>query len=383
MTENGIDVSMWQDGVINYGRVRQDASWAYVKLTEGSGYRDPAAGRHVNGFRGGGLVVGGYHFARPDTNSPETDAETFASALRDHGLAQPGALPPCLDMEKNAGVNMISWTQRLAERVRQLTGYAPIMIYANRSWWQNQLGGGGWLDDQMWAWVAEYGVSRGAPNWNHPRSFGHQWTDAWRIGSSSAPVDGNVSWVDLGVVTQGGQPSPGTGPAPAPDPRPDGWWEVRVGQTLSGIGAAVGIDWRTLAQWNNLANPDMLHVGQRLRLTPPEAGTGGSNGGTYTVRPGQTLSAIGAEVGVSWQDIYAANRGLIKDPDVIQAGWVLLIPGAGSTPAPPSTERVYIVRSGDNLSAIGERLGVRWRWLAEVNGIRDPYTIYPDQRLKY
>ena len=46
----------------------------------------------------------------------------------------------------------------------------------------------------------------------------------------------------------------------------------------------------------------------------------------YTVVSGDSLSKIGKAHGVSWQAIFEANRDIIKNPDLIQAGWKLKIP---------------------------------------------------------
>lgn len=46
-------------------------------------------------------------------------------------------------------------------------------------------------------------------------------------------------------------------------------------------------------------------------------------------------------------------------------------------------ERTYTVKKGDTLSEIGQRLGVKWQTIAEKNGITPPYTIYPNQILRY
>ena len=46
----------------------------------------------------------------------------------------------------------------------------------------------------------------------------------------------------------------------------------------------------------------------------------------YTVKSGDSLSRIGKEHGVSWQDIFEANKDIISNPDLIQPGWKLKIP---------------------------------------------------------
>ncbi|KIO52038.1 LysM peptidoglycan-binding domain-containing protein [Flavobacterium hibernum] len=48
----------------------------------------------------------------------------------------------------------------------------------------------------------------------------------------------------------------------------------------------------------------------------------------YTVASGDSLSKIGKAHGVSWEAIFEANRDIIKNPDLIQAGWKLKIPTA-------------------------------------------------------
>jgi lipoprotein NlpD len=44
---------------------------------------------------------------------------------------------------------------------------------------------------------------------------------------------------------------------------------VRRGETLYKIAWQHGVDQRQLARWNGLRDPDVISVGQRLRLTPP------------------------------------------------------------------------------------------------------------------
>ena len=52
---------------------------------------------------------------------------------------------------------------------------------------------------------------------------------------------------------------------------------------------------------------------------------------TYTVKSGDSLSHIAKHLygdASKWHQIYDANRDKIKNPDLIQPGWVLTIPSA-------------------------------------------------------
>ena len=62
-------------------------------------------------------------------------------------------------------------------------------------------------------------------------------------------------------------------PAPermgSPPPDQPGFYTVRPGDTLIRIGLDQGQNWRDLARWNNLDNPNSLEVGQQLRVQSP------------------------------------------------------------------------------------------------------------------
>ena len=109
---------------------------------------------------------------------------------------------------------------------------------------------------------------------------------------------------------------------------PVGTWTVRPGDTLSAIAAALGVPsgWRALYAANRSAigaDPDIIQPGTKLTMS----GAGGIS--RYAVAPGDTLTAIAAALGVpgGWQALYAANRSAVgADPDVISPGTVLITP---------------------------------------------------------
>lgn len=50
-----------------------------------------------------------------------------------------------------------------------------------------------------------------------------------------------------------------------------GYYTVQPGDTLRRIALQYGTTWQTLAQWNNLGDPNVIEVGQVLRVTPPQS----------------------------------------------------------------------------------------------------------------
>jgi LysM repeat protein len=97
--------------------------------------------------------------------------------------------------------------------------------------------------------------------------------------------------------------------------------EVRKGETLSEIAAANGTSWQRLAEINGIANPNLLQVGQQIRL-PSGAPA------TYTVRPGDTLHGIAAAHSTTVATLAARNG--IADRDRIHPGQQLTLAGGNA-----------------------------------------------------
>lgn len=55
---------------------------------------------------------------------------------------------------------------------------------------------------------------------------------------------------------------------------PDGYYEVRRGDTLYSIALRHDLDYRKLARWNDIGGNYLIREGQRLRLSPPSGGGG-------------------------------------------------------------------------------------------------------------
>ncbi len=115
---------------------------------------------------------------------------------------------------------------------------------------------------------------------------------------------------------------------------------VRAGDTLSGIANEYGITIEILAEINDIADPNLIIVGDLLNLSGRSSPTAPDAGGTYIIQPGDTLSHIAIRFDITVGEIKSAN-GL--DSDLIIAGHTIVIPGhtatdpgpvAASAPAP-------------------------------------------------
>lgn len=112
--------------------------------------------------------------------------------------------------------------------------------------------------------------------------------------------------------------------APAEAQQPSGmcWYTVRAGDTLGAIAQRFGTTVAWLVQTNNIANPNLIYVGQKLRV--PCAPTDPPQARVHVVRRGETLSTIAAKYGTTVDAIARANG--ITNPNLIYVGQKLRIP---------------------------------------------------------
>lgn len=105
---------------------------------------------------------------------------------------------------------------------------------------------------------------------------------------------------------------------------------VARGETLGEIARRYGTTTARITQWNDLPASGLIRVGQRLQVTAApavRATTSASTGGTsrtHTVGRGESLSAIATRYGVSVRAIQGANN--IASPNRIRVGQRLRIP---------------------------------------------------------
>jgi LysM repeat protein len=98
------------------------------------------------------------------------------------------------------------------------------------------------------------------------------------------------------------------------------------------------------------------------------------------VKPGESLSEIAERHGISVSRLMALNG--ISDPDHVEAGRRLTLPGGGSSAASTASSSGRVtVGAGDTLSEIAERHGISVSRLMALNGISDPDHVEVGQSL--
>ncbi len=144
-------------------------------------------------------------------------------------------------------------------------------------------------------------------------------------------------------------PAPAAAPAaPAPDAGAGATYTVKSGDTLGAIAARHNVALSDVFTWNNLSMRSIIYPGQKIKVgggsapapaaptapapAPALASTSAPATGSYTIKAGDTLSAIASRNGVKLSDLLSANK--LSMTTIIYPGSKLVIPGGSGQPAP-------------------------------------------------
>ena len=165
-------------------------------------------------------------------------------------------------------------------------------------------------------------------------------------------------------------------------------YTVRPGDTVSALAVRHGTSTAAIVAENGLDSRATIRVGQNLTIpaaaTRPAAPA--APPATYTVRSGDTVSHIAARTGASVAAIVAANG--LDGQATIRVGQTLTLPGArvearrtSTAAASAPAVTTYTVKAGDTVSHIAARTGVSTRSVLEANGLSASSVIRPGQKL--
>ena len=190
----GIDLSS-HNGEVDFRKVAQaGVKYAWIKISEGTTHVNPGFEKKFRDARKEGVIVGAYHFARPETYAGDPkdwkkEADNFLKQLDVCGL-ECGDLVPVVDLEQGLKTDddyNCEWYLNWLEYVGSKTNTKPVVYTARWAWQLYVMKGDKALQNQLASyplWLASYneGASphRVTKLWN-------KW-DIWQwTGSGSVP----------------------------------------------------------------------------------------------------------------------------------------------------------------------------------------------------
>src|SRR5690606_36010449 len=94
---------------------------------------------------------------------------------------------------------------------------------------------------------------------------------------------------------------------------------VKKGDTLSHIAKRFGTTVNELVRLNNIKNPNLIYVGQKLKIKGTASSENNSKAQYYTVKKGDTLSHIAVRYKTTVTNLVKLNPS-IKNPNLIYPG---------------------------------------------------------------
>lgn len=172
------------------------------------------------------------------------------------------------------------------------------------------------------------------------------------------------------------------GPTPTADPSAPSIpriHQVQDGENLTIIATNYGVTVEEILAVNNLANGDLLQVGQELIIP---GGTGEAIATAYAIGVGDTLLDVAAGFNTTLADVIATNRLIHSSPPLLVGQSVPVISRNGSPAIRLPTGLPYLVGEGDTLLQVAARFGLSAEALALANGLSPTTYLFPGQRLR-
>lgn len=301
----GIDISSYQAGIEEF---KNDVDFVICKATEGVGYVDKYCDSLYQRAKRDGKLLGVYHFARPDLgNRADMEAKWFVDNIK--GYLNEAIL--ILDWEAG-DVSKTSYAKEFLDTVYNLTGVKPL-LYASSSV-VNNYNFTDIVNSNYGLWIAQYGKNNGnanekplVKNWSFYALW--QYTSRGRIQGYEQDVDMNYFYGDkeawLRYANVGSKP-----PKPIEDEKKS--LDEIAKEVIKGL-------------WGNgeeRANR-LSQAGYNVKDVQDRVNAILNTEKTYIVKSGDNLTKIANQYGVSVD--YLKNKNNMANPDLIYVGQVIKI----------------------------------------------------------
>lgn len=303
----GIDVSE-HNGEIDWKKVKA-AGVQFAIIRAGYGrydkQKDEQFEANYKGATAAGIPVGAYHYSYATTaEQAKQEAEVFLGWIKGKNLTYPVAFDIEDKKQANLGVSVISDIIRAFCEMVEAAGYY-VVVYANKDWLTNRIDADCKSRYDIWLaqWTSEPTYTGSYGLW--------QYTSDGAVDGIAGRVDMNIAYKDYPSIIAGMGSSDTTASAPTDTAKKTnaeladeviaGKWgngderkqrltaagydydavqaivnklvqtqetvyTVKKGDTLSGIAAKYGTTYQKLAKYNGIQNPNLIHVGQKIKI---------------------------------------------------------------------------------------------------------------------
>lgn len=295
MALKGIDISFYQDSSV----INQTAcDFVIIRSSYGVGYKDQKMDSHVKTALAAGKKIGFYHYCYPNLGtSAKTEADWFISVIKPYI----GKAILALDFEANAFKcsDPDGWARAWCDRVYEKTGVRPVLYTSQGEVHRFKKVAAG----NYGLWVAHWGVSK--PGSIAPWKYYALWQyrgdpldldefafDAakWDAYAGKKTEQANPAKKSVDVIAQevvDGKWGNGNDRKKrltnagynydevqnkvnalmaAKKKAKEVYYTVEAGDTLTSIAKRYGTTWRNLQKLNGIKNPNLIYVGQQIRV---------------------------------------------------------------------------------------------------------------------
>ena len=360
MSMNGIDVSGWQAG-INLAAVPCD--FVIIKSTQGTSYVNKDCDRAYQQAKAAGKLLGVYHYF--SGGDPYAEAEFFVKNVK--GYVGEAILVLDWEGEQNSKFSQgPAVAKPFLDKVAELTGVRPL-IYMSKSVcrqydWSS-------VAALYGLWVAQYADNNSTGYQSNP------WTDSKGYGAWSGPaiyqysshgclsgyngnLDINIAYMDAnGWKSYAGAKS-GTVSKPA----------ASTPQQTTPNGSTLDLVYNTML--DKFGKGDARKVALGLRYDEVQSEINHIATAPASVLAEETKTGR------------YGNDPVRKTVLGSRYEEVQKIINGGKTTGSNSGAVYYTVKSGDTLSAIASKYGTTYQKIAQINGISNPNKIYVGQKIR-
>ncbi|MDY0394807.1 GH25 family lysozyme [Virgibacillus halophilus] len=319
-----IDVSHWQ-GNIDWSKVAKDGiQGAYIKATEGSAagsaFVDNKMDANFKGATANGLHAGFYHYAKfVSVNDAIEEAKWFVKHIKGYKFN----MPPMLDLEENhcgSDANMNKAAKAFMEHVEKEVG--SVGLYSFGVFFADNVDKA--LLKKYAYWHARYANDPVNVKLNDIYLWQH--SDKGKVNGISGPVDMNKVGGKFFTLDEKKANKPASKPIakPAAKKKPAAkatTHTVKKGETLSGIAKKYGTTVNKLSNLNSIKNPNIIHPGDKLKLTGTVKKAPAKQ--YHTVKSGDTVSVLAVKYGTTTAKIKSLNN--LANVNKIYAGQKLRV----------------------------------------------------------